>query len=114
MVSSHVSYRGKGDGHRLGHASEEHQRFPKMVEALRGKKMIDIQAAGCHTVTVADSGEFFCWGRNDQGQLGLGEGAVKTNKGEPTLVECMEGKNLCGLACGAAQVWRYMPKVQPY
>jgi alpha-tubulin suppressor-like RCC1 family protein len=28
---------GKGDTHRLGHASEEHVRFPKLIEALHGK-----------------------------------------------------------------------------
>jgi hypothetical protein len=28
---------GKGDTHRLGHASEEHVRFPKLIETLQGK-----------------------------------------------------------------------------
>ncbi|XP_063970630.1 E3 ubiquitin-protein ligase HERC2-like [Lytechinus pictus] len=98
---------GKGDLHRLGHGSEEHQRFPKMIESLRGKKIVDIQSAGCHTVAIAESGEFFCWGRNDQGQLGLGEAALKSSKGEPTLIECMEGKKLCGLACGVAQTFAW-------
>jgi alpha-tubulin suppressor-like RCC1 family protein len=28
---------GKGDTHRLGHASEEHVRFPKLIEVLQGK-----------------------------------------------------------------------------
>jgi E3 ubiquitin-protein ligase HERC2 len=28
---------GKGDTHRLGHASEEHVRFPKLIEALQGE-----------------------------------------------------------------------------
>ncbi|XP_071496413.1 E3 ubiquitin-protein ligase HERC2-like [Diadema antillarum] len=98
---------GKGEGHRLGHGSEEHQRFPKMIEALRGKKVTDTVAAGCHTIAITESGEFFCWGRNDQGQLGLGEAAVKTSKGEPTLVECMEGKKLCGLACGVSQTFAW-------
>jgi alpha-tubulin suppressor-like RCC1 family protein len=28
---------GKGDTHRLGHASEEHVRFPKLIEILQGK-----------------------------------------------------------------------------
>lgn len=27
---------GKGDTYRLGHASEEHVRFPKLVETLQG------------------------------------------------------------------------------
>lgn len=28
---------GKGDNHRLGHGSENHVRFPKLVEGLNGK-----------------------------------------------------------------------------
>ena len=30
---------GKGDTHRLGHASEEHVRFPKLIEVLQGKTL---------------------------------------------------------------------------
>lgn len=29
---------GKGEGWRLGHYSEEHVRFPKIIEALQGKQ----------------------------------------------------------------------------
>jgi E3 ubiquitin-protein ligase HERC2 len=29
---------GKGDGYRLGHGSEEHVRFPKLIQGLLGKK----------------------------------------------------------------------------
>lgn len=28
---------GKGDNYRLGHPSEEHVRFPKLVQAMKGK-----------------------------------------------------------------------------
>ncbi len=34
--------RGKGENHRLGHSVEDHVRFPKQVEALNGKKIVDI------------------------------------------------------------------------
>jgi E3 ubiquitin-protein ligase HERC2 len=28
---------GKGDNYRLGHSTEEHVRFPKLISALKGK-----------------------------------------------------------------------------
>lgn len=35
---------GKGEGWRLGHASEEHVRFPQIIEALNGKLPETIQS----------------------------------------------------------------------
>ncbi len=93
--------RGKGDGHRLGHASEEHQRQPKVVESLRGKKVIDIEAGNRHVLALTESGEVYGWGSNDKGQLG--EAGVDT-KSEPVMVSALEGKNICGIACGVSQV----------
>ncbi|KAJ8028688.1 E3 ubiquitin-protein ligase HERC2 [Holothuria leucospilota] len=98
---------GKGDNHRLGHGNEEHQRHPKVVEALQGKSIVDVYAASSHVLALTDAGEVYCWGRNDQQQLGLGDDVNKEGKSEPVVITQLEGRNLCGVACGTAQsfVW---------
>lgn len=94
-------FRGKGDNFRLGHGTEEHIRHPKQIEGLSGKKIVDIAVGSMHTLAVTDEGEVFSWGRNDQGQLA--DGAV-ASKADPSLMTCLEGKHIIGVACGPAQV----------
>ena len=52
-----------------------------------------------HSAALTASGQLFTWGSNSKGQLGLG------NKFDmvfsPTLVDCLAGVPLAGLACGA-------------
>ena len=94
-------YRGKGDGFRLGHGTEEHVRYPKLIEALYGRKVVDISVGSVHCVAVTDDGQVYSWGRNDQGQLGE---TVTTSRVEPTVIAALEGKGVTGVACGPAQV----------
>ena len=42
MWKYNFNFRGKGDNHRLGHTVEDHVRYPKQMEALSNKKVIDI------------------------------------------------------------------------
>ena len=42
-----MSFRGKGDYHRLGHGTDDHVRRPRKVSSLQGKKIISI-ATGDH------------------------------------------------------------------
>lgn len=90
---------GKGDNHRLGHFSEEHVRFPKLIEALSNKKVIDVAVGSSHCCAIIESGEVYCWGRNDQGQLGAYNGV------EPTIITSLEGKKIIGATCGPAQTF---------
>ena len=95
------NFRGKGDGFRLGHGTEEHIRYPKVVEALYGKKVVDISVGSVHCVAVTEDGEVYSWGRNDQGQLG---DTFTTTRAEPTIIAALEGKGISGVSCGPAQV----------
>ncbi|KAG8176599.1 hypothetical protein JTE90_026848 [Oedothorax gibbosus] len=84
---------GKGDNIRLGHSFEEHSKFPKHIEALSGKRIIDIAVGNCHCVAITADGEVFGWGQNDHGQLGEFIGP------EPALIASFRGKNVkacCG------------------
>ena len=65
-------FRGKGDYYRLGHGTELHQRFPVCVHALESKIITQISCGSLHCVVSTDDGEVYCWGDNDEGQLGDG------------------------------------------
>ena len=70
--------RGKGDYYRLGHGTEEHVRRPRRVEALSHKVITSISCGSLHCVVCTNDGEVYCWGDNDEGQLGDGT----TNAGQ--------------------------------
>jgi alpha-tubulin suppressor-like RCC1 family protein len=53
-----------------GRAISNRQPRPRRVAGL--KNIVSVQAGGLHTCAVAENGETRCWGRNNDGQLGLG------------------------------------------
>ncbi|XP_049844846.1 E3 ubiquitin-protein ligase HERC2 [Schistocerca gregaria] len=91
---------GKGDTYRLGHASEEHIRFPKIVEALKGKRVMSLAVGAGHVLALTDEGEVYGWGRNDYGQV---EETNGTSILEPMLVTSLQGRSIVGIACGPIQ-----------
>lgn len=46
---------------------------PQLVERLKGLSLAQIAAGGAHSVVVSLSGAVYSWGKNDFGQLGLGD-----------------------------------------
>ncbi|CAN0181540.1 unnamed protein product, partial [Discosporangium mesarthrocarpum] len=50
-----------------------------------------------HTVVVTDSDQVFAFGRNDFGQLGMGD---KHDRLQPTPIERFQGKSITAVACG--------------
>lgn len=84
-----MSFRGKGDYHRLGHGTDDHVRRPRRVSALQGKKVVDIACGSLHCVGCTDMGEVYSWGDNDEGQLGDGTtNAIQ----RPRLVAALQGR----------------------
>jgi alpha-tubulin suppressor-like RCC1 family protein len=49
---------GKGDTHRLGHASEEHVRFPKLIEFLQGTASSSIRDSNIYQKSDCSTEEF--------------------------------------------------------
>ena len=76
-------------------------RYPKVIEAFCGKKIIDFAVGSVHCLAVKEDGEVYSWGWNEQGQLG---DTSCMNKAEPTLISSLAGKEITGVACGPAQV----------
>ncbi|XP_048506982.1 E3 ubiquitin-protein ligase HERC2 isoform X2 [Athalia rosae] len=91
---------GKGDAYRLGHGNEEHVRFPKLVEGLKGKKVKDLAVGNVHVLALIEDQLVYGWGRNDYGQIAPTSGSTVP---EPTLCPALTGKSVIGLVCGPTQ-----------
>lgn len=57
---SSLCCRGKGDFFRLGHGSDVHAREPRIVEALKDKRIIDVAVGSLHCLAVTEEGEVRC------------------------------------------------------
>uniref|UniRef100_A0A8I5NTH4 E3 ubiquitin-protein ligase HERC2 n=3 Tax=Papio anubis TaxID=9555 RepID=A0A8I5NTH4_PAPAN len=91
---------GKGDNQRLGHGTEEHVRYPKLLEGLQGKKVIDVAAGSTHCLALTEDSEVHSWGSNDQCQH---FDTLHVTKPEPAALPGLDTKHTVGIACGPAQ-----------
>ncbi|XP_076233389.1 E3 ubiquitin-protein ligase HERC2 [Calliopsis andreniformis] len=91
---------GKGEAYRLGHGNEENVKYPKLIEALKTKKVKELCVGNLHVLALTEDQLVYGWGRNDYGQI---DPALKTVVAEPTLCPASSGKNVIGLACGSTQ-----------
>ncbi|XP_054270101.1 E3 ubiquitin-protein ligase HERC2 isoform X2 [Macrosteles quadrilineatus] len=89
---------GKGDNFRLGHPSEEHVRFPKIVQAMKGKRVKQLAVGLVHVLALTESGEVYGWGKQEYAQCG-----DQASSDEPHLLTLLRGKNIVGLSCGPTQ-----------
>ncbi|CAN9498636.1 unnamed protein product [Ophioblennius macclurei] len=71
--------------------------FPQPVRSLSAIPLLRIAAGGEQSFAVSASGAVYAWGRNDVGQLGLGDGADRT---APTAVRSLDGKRTTEVGCG--------------
>ncbi|GAB2218596.1 hypothetical protein Droror1_Dr00001822 [Drosera rotundifolia] len=63
---------GWGDFGRLGHGNSSDLFTPQPIRALDGMKIRQIACGDSHCLAVTIQGEVASWGRNQNGQLGLG------------------------------------------
>lgn len=54
-------------------------------------------SAACHSVAGDVDGRCYVWGRNEKGQLGLGD---QLNRNTPTLLEALKDIKIVGASCG--------------
>ncbi|RZF37934.1 hypothetical protein LSTR_LSTR005434, partial [Laodelphax striatellus] len=105
---------GKGDNYRLGHGSEEHVRFPKQIQALKGKKVKELAVGLVHVLALTDGGEVYSWGKKEyqlcsEPVLNGSSAAHHTSTDEPNIVTALRGKNIVGIACGPTQSFAWSP-----
>nr|XP_054308273.1 E3 ubiquitin-protein ligase HERC2-like isoform X4 [Pongo pygmaeus] len=101
MKSGQVYSWGKGDNQRLGHRTEEYVRYPKLLEGLQGKKVIDVAAGSTHCLALTEDSEVHSWRSNDQCQH---FDTLRVTKPEPAALPGLDAKHIVGVTCGPAQL----------
>lgn len=71
---------------------------PRPVSGLRGVSVSVVACGDTHTLVVSADGRLYCFGRNQNGQLGLGTTADAL---APERVEALGGAVVTGAACGS-------------
>lgn len=46
---------------------------PRVIEALRGKEIIDIACGGAHSAAITSNRDVYTWGKGRYGRLGHGD-----------------------------------------
>ena len=62
----------RGDFGRLGHGDCNDIFIPQSISALSNRNIVKIACGDTHTLAVTDTGDLFAFGRNQNGQLGIG------------------------------------------
>ncbi|XP_049430285.1 probable E3 ubiquitin-protein ligase HERC3 [Epinephelus fuscoguttatus] len=70
---------------------------PQHLRSLSVMPLVQIAAGGEQSFALSVSGGVFGWGRNDCGQLGLGD---TTDRHTPTPVPCLNMKKTVHISCG--------------
>ncbi|KFZ57880.1 E3 ISG15--protein ligase HERC5, partial [Podiceps cristatus] len=70
---------------------------PQLVERLKGISLAQIAAGGAHSAAVSLSGAVYSWGKNDFGQLGLGD---REDRRCPSYVDALEHWKTVFISCG--------------
>ncbi|NXD87060.1 HERC5 ligase, partial [Halcyon senegalensis] len=71
---------------------------PQLVTELKGIALAQIAAGGAHSTAVSLSGAVYTWGKNDCGQLGLGD---TEDRDCPSHVGALEHWKTVFISCGA-------------
>ena len=92
---------GAGIAGQLGVGNTANTVVPTLVRGeLQGKKVLQVAAGGNHTMCVTEDGSVFAFGRNTQGQLGVGD---KEKRLLPTLLRGeLENKLVVQVAAGSS------------
>lgn len=64
---------GKNTYGQLGIGTKNSTAKPTLIKELVGVDIIDLAGGEEHTIAVSSDGRVYCWGRNDEGQAGLGD-----------------------------------------
>ncbi|XP_064481734.1 E3 ubiquitin-protein ligase HERC2-like isoform X2 [Ornithodoros turicata] len=90
---------GMGEGHRLGHATDEHVDLPKVVVALANQHVVNLAVGLGHVAALTQEGHVYTWGCNERGQLGRHPNFGRS----PYVISVPCTKPIVGVACGPAQ-----------
>ncbi|KAF7266968.1 hypothetical protein GWI33_019752 [Rhynchophorus ferrugineus] len=89
---------GEGEDGKLGHGNRLNLDKPKLIEALKSKKIRDIACGSSHSAAITSSGELYTWGLGEYGRLGHGDNVTQL---KPKLVKALVGHRIIQVACGS-------------
>ncbi|PKI66121.1 hypothetical protein CRG98_013479 [Punica granatum] len=89
---------GWGDFGRLGHGNSSDVFTPQPIKALQGLRIKQIACGDSHCLAVTMDGEVQSWGRNQNGQLGLG---TTEDSLLPQKMHAFQGMRIKMVAAGA-------------
>ncbi|XP_071401090.1 probable E3 ubiquitin-protein ligase HERC3 [Centroberyx affinis] len=72
-------------------------RSPQLLKSLSVNPLVQVSAAGDQSFALSVSGSVCGWGKNDCGQLGLGD---TKDRHTPTPVHCLNMKKTAYISCG--------------
>ncbi|XP_044262446.1 E3 ubiquitin-protein ligase HERC2 isoform X2 [Tribolium madens] len=89
---------GNGDGGRLGHGDTTTKEEPTLIQALKGKDIIDIECGGTYSAAISANGALYTWGRGNYGRLGHGTAEDCLT---PTMISALSDEHIIKVACGS-------------
>ncbi|CAG5129601.1 unnamed protein product, partial [Candidula unifasciata] len=89
---------GEGDDGKLGLSSRINCDTPKLIEALKSKRVRDIACGSSHSAAIISNGDLYTWGLGDYGRLGHGD---NTTQLKPKQVMALAGQRVIQVACGS-------------
>ena len=88
---------GAGRLLQLGHGDAVHRREPKVIETLRGVRVVAIAAGDCHNMVLTDEGVVLSFGPGLYGRLGH---ADEEDQLRPKAIEALRDKRVVAMAAG--------------
>ena len=87
----------RGDFGRLGHGDCHDVFIPRPISAFAGIRIVKVAAGDTHSLAVTAGGLLYSFGRNANGQLGIG---TTTDSASPVLVSTLKVIILPGMHHG--------------
>uniref|UniRef100_A0A8B9BS88 HECT and RLD domain containing E3 ubiquitin protein ligase 3 n=1 Tax=Anser brachyrhynchus TaxID=132585 RepID=A0A8B9BS88_9AVES len=92
---------GAGSDGQLGLTTiEEAVTVPRLIKKLNQQTILQVSCGNWHCLALAADGQFFTWGQNSYGQLGLGKECP--SQASPQRVKSLDGIPLAQVAAGGA------------
>ena len=89
---------GEGDDGKLGHCSRLSCEKPRLIEALKAKRVRDVACGSSHSAAITSNGELYTWGCGEYGRLGHGDNVTQLR---PKQVKALAGQRVIQVACGS-------------
>jgi alpha-tubulin suppressor-like RCC1 family protein len=94
-LSGHVYAWGENFYGQVGDETLVDRYIPVVASVISHKKIVQIATGGFHSMALDEDGVVWAWGRNNQGQLGVGNTNV-----QETAIQVIEITNIVAIDCG--------------